>query len=573
MNNGACLLYPLTIVLCLRVTTNAAITAVQLSPTPSMFQQRGRTNVRQFSAPTKPALIWSRAWLTASKRQHVHMAANKVDNSDSLMPTRAERKKIIPLGLMFFFILFSYTILRDTKDVLVVTAPKSGAEIIPFLKTYVNLPAAIGFTVLYAKLTNHYSREQIFYMILGTFLAFFSLFATLIYPNQLLLHPHAFCDVLAGALPAGFAAPIAILRNWTYALFYTMAELWGSIVVSVLFWGFANEVTTVKEAKRYYPLFGLGANVALIFSGQYVRYVSGLRRAWSGLAAVDPWGRSLRYLMAAVVAAGIAIAGCYNYIQSSVLTDPECMNEVAQKKAQEKTNMGLKESLGYLASSKYIRNLAMLVICYGMSINIVEVTWKSKLKAQFPNPNDYSEFMGAFSTATGVVTLTMMLIGRSIFKAFGWGIAALVTPSMLSLTGGIFFSLVLLDKPLAPLIATLGTTPLMIAVIVGALQNILSKSSKYALFDPCKEMAYIPLGPEEKTKGKAAVDVIGNPLGKSGGSFIQQGLIFTCGSLAASTPYLAVVLAAIIFVWVKAARSLGGQFKAAMAAEGLEADY
>ena len=39
------------------------------------------------------------------------------------------------------------------QDVLVVTAPGSGAEIIPFLKTWVNLPAAIGFTVLYAKVT------------------------------------------------------------------------------------------------------------------------------------------------------------------------------------------------------------------------------------------------------------------------------------------------------------------------------------------------------------------------------------------------------------------------------------
>ena len=29
----------------------------------------------------------------------------------------------------------------------------------------------------------------------------------------------------------------------------------------------------VDEAKKYYPLFGLGANVALIFSGQYVRFV------------------------------------------------------------------------------------------------------------------------------------------------------------------------------------------------------------------------------------------------------------------------------------------------------------
>ena len=41
------------------------------------------------------------------------------------------------------------------------------------------------------------------------------------------------------------------------------------------------------------------------------------------------------------------------------------------------------------------------VVAYGISINLVEVTWKSKIKAQFPNPNDYSAFMGDFSTATG----------------------------------------------------------------------------------------------------------------------------------------------------------------------------
>ena len=33
----------------------------------------------------------------------------------------------------------------------------------------------------------------------------------------------------------------------------------------------------VKEAKKYYPLFGMFANVALVFSGQFVRYVSQMK--------------------------------------------------------------------------------------------------------------------------------------------------------------------------------------------------------------------------------------------------------------------------------------------------------
>lgn len=86
-------------------------------------------------------------------------------------------KKLLPLGAMLFFILFNYTILRDTKDVLVVTAPNSGAEIIPFLKTYVNLPSALGFTVLYSYLCNKMSNEKVFYVLLSSFLAFFGAFA------------------------------------------------------------------------------------------------------------------------------------------------------------------------------------------------------------------------------------------------------------------------------------------------------------------------------------------------------------------------------------------------------------
>merc|ERR1719424_1494395 len=267
------------------------------------------------------------------------------------LPPPKELKKVLPLGLMFFFILFSYTILRDTKDVLVVTAPKSGAEIIPFLKTYVNLPGAIGFTVLYSKLTNMFSREQVFYGVVSTFVAFFALFAFVIFPNQAMLHPHALADAAAKVLPGSFQAPIAIIRNWTFSLFYLAAELWGSVVASLLFWGFANSVVSVKEAKKYYPLFGLFANIALVFSGQFVRVVSRLRTGGD-----SSWGLSLKILMGGVTASGAVLLGAYEYMQRKVVTDPACVDVTKLKKAKTKTKMSMGDSAKYLAKSPYIRD-------------------------------------------------------------------------------------------------------------------------------------------------------------------------------------------------------------------------
>lgn len=52
----------------------------------------------------------------------------------------------------------------------------------------------------------------------------------------------AFCEGLLEKYGMRLMGPIAILRNWTFCLFYVMAELWGSVVVSLLFWGFANQV-------------------------------------------------------------------------------------------------------------------------------------------------------------------------------------------------------------------------------------------------------------------------------------------------------------------------------------------
>ncbi len=471
-----------------------------------------------------------------------------------------ELKKLLPMFFLFFFISFNYTILRDTKDALIVTAPGSGAEAIPFLKVWGVLPFAILFMVIYSKLANKLSKPKLFYVTISAFLAFFGVFALFLYPAHDTLHPTVMADRLQEFLPAGLSGLVSLFRNWTYALFYIMSELWGSVAISLLFWGFANDTTRVSESKRFYAMFGLGANFAMLFSGPAIIYFSDIRSKLP--EGADAWGVSLNYMLSLVVFSGLMVMGIYWWINKNVLTDPRFFDPAEVKKAKkDKPSMSLGESFAFLAKSKYILALAVIVISYGVAINLVEVTWKGQLKLQYPNPNDYSTFMGYFSTFTGISTILMMLfVGGNVIRRFGWGVGALITPVVLLISGVGFFAFVIFRDSLSGMIALIGTSPLMLAVVFGTIQNIMSKSSKYSLFDPTKEMAYIPLDQESKVKGKAAIDVVGARLGKSGGSLVQQGLIIWLGSLAAITPYVGAILFAIIFAWIIAAKSLSKRF-------------
>ncbi len=476
-----------------------------------------------------------------------------------------ELKKLIPMLLLFFFILFNYTVLRDTKDTLIITAPGSGAEAIPFLKVYGVLPSAILFMLIYAKMSNVLSKKNLFYFTVLPFLIFFGLFAMVLYPLRESLHPNQFCDWLQATLPNGFMGLIAIIRHWTFSLFYIMSELWGSVCLSLLFWGFANDITRVNESKRFYNLFGLGANFSLYFAGTFIIWASNMRRSVVGVS--DPWQTSLNWLIGMVLLSGFAVIAIYWWINRYVLTDPRFYDQTAQKTLKkEKPKLSLGQSLKYLVSSRYMGLIAILVIAYGVSINLVEVTWKSQLKLQYPNPNDYSAFMGNFSRTTGIATILMMFfVTGNVVRKLGWKIAALVTPVVLMITGAGFFAFMLFGNQMEGMVALLGTTPLMLAVIFGMAQNIMSKSAKYSLFDPTKEMAYIPLDQEQKVKGKAAIDVVGARFGKSGGALIQQLLIVALGSITAMTPYIGIILFGIIAAWIFAVIALDKRFQIASA--------
>lgn len=474
-----------------------------------------------------------------------------------------ELRKLIPLLLMFFFAFFDYNILRTMKDTLVVTAKDSGAEAIPFIKVWAMFPMAIVMTFIFTRLSNRFSRETVIYLMFSFFLLFFAVFTFVLYPNRDLLHPHASADALQKILPPGFKGLIAMYRNWIFTAFYVMSELWGNIILFVLLWGFANQITKLSEAKRFYGILGVGGNLSGIFAGQASVLLY--------REALDPtlpfgstgWEQTMIMLISMILVAGFITLGLFYWLNTYVLKDGTS-NEIGEVKAAPKVKerLSVRESFSYLLRSRYLMCLAFIVIAYNLVINLVEVVWKHEVHELYSNPSDYNLYMNHVTSIIGVIaTLTALFVSGNSIRKFGWTFTAMLTPAILLITSIGFFGCFLAKDAFGDAMLTfLGCTPLALAVFFGSAQNILSRAAKYSVFDATKEMAFVPLSQESKLKGKAAIDGVGARLGKSGGSVIHQSLLLTLSSFTASAPYVAGFLLSVIAVWMVSVKLMGRQF-------------
>lgn len=473
----------------------------------------------------------------------------------------SELPKFIPMLLVFFLIAFNYNILRASKDALVVTAPASGAEAIPFIKVWAILPMALLMTYIFTKLSSKYSIEKVFVIMMSIFLGFFAFFTFALYPFREALEPKAFADMLQNILPTGCKGFIAMIRNWTLTSFYVMAELWGTAILTVLFWGFANEVTTVHEAKRFYAIFGVGANVSGILSGQTSILLSSNTFFNFIPYGTTAWEQSVLFMNLTILLNGFLIIALFKYISKKTNSvDEPTISQVKTPKMQ----ISLRKSFSYLAKSKYLICLALIVLCYNLTTHIVEVVWKNQIKQLYPNPSDFNAYMGHVMTLIGIIaTVIALFVSSNFLRKFSWSVSALITPIIVLTTGVFFFSFFLFkDHSALSFASFFGSTPLVLSVFFGTLQNTLSRASKYTLFDATKEIAFIPLDKESKRKGKAAIDGVGSRFGKSFGSVLIQGFLILFSTITASAPFIAILFIVILGIWIVSVSALGKKFNA-----------
>ncbi len=437
---------------------------------------------------------------------------------------KEEHSFFLPMAFIMTCALYNFASLRAIKDSLIVS--NVGAESISFLKLWLVLPSAILFTLIYLNISNKYRIDKVFYIITSGFLLFFLVFSLLLLPNKQYLHPSKeYIDFLVFSYPY-LKWFFKIYGHWTFALMYVFSELWSVVVINLMFWQFANHVVDTDKAKRFYPIFGLVGNFGLIIAGNAMIYFSTIKKAPNYLIAtglysinsIDDIG--IRLSILSIVFSGILMMGLMLYLNKVVIK-----KVVSRSKApQVITKLSLRDSVMLVLHSSYVRYITGMIVCYGLAINILEGPWKANIRELYQTQEEYMAFMGVFNIWMGISCVSFMIIGSNILRICNWKLAALFTPIIIGVTGAAFFIFVILAKfGIGGNI--LWFSPLAGAVLAGAVQNILSKASKYSLFDSTKEMAYIPLSTELKTKGKAAAEVVGAKFGKSLGAVIQSSLL------------------------------------------------
>ncbi|MBU6149279.1 MAG: NTP/NDP exchange transporter [Verrucomicrobia bacterium] len=468
-----------------------------------------------------------------------------------------EMKKLLPLVLMKFLVSVIYCILFCLKETITVTSKGSGAEAITVLKSVVVLPAAFIAALCYSRMSNILKKTTLFYATTGSFLVILFLYAFALYPNADFLTPTQSADWLTSLVGETNAHWVSIYRNWMHALFFVTAELWGSIMILVVFWGFANDITSVSEAKRSYNLYIAAGNLAPMFTGIAVTWVS-------TKLSIFAFAFTVKCLISFALIAGVLVIGMYTYVQKKVIGSslPEAEPLTTQSNTK-KEKLSFIQGMRHLLGSPYLLGIAVLVVGYGLCITLVEVAWKANLKLAFPDPAEYQAFTGVCQSMVGTFAFFISaFLGSSMLRRLGWRATAQMAPVVVGGSGLAFLLLCSSPSFNQFLSTTVGITPLLMLVYLGAFNNVASKIAKYSFFDPTKEMAFIPLTDAEKVKGKASIDIVGSRLGKSGASWIQVFLISFAGS--GSVLSITHLLVPIVFLatsgWVYSVQSLHQKF-------------
>lgn len=461
---------------------------------------------------------------------------------NGLVPIRSnEWSKFLCLVMMIALVTYIHSILKLSKDVLILSHLTT--EVISAIKVWVVLPISMLVMLLYIKLSDTFKRSTLFHLLTWFFIGFFVLFATIIYPNYQALTIQ-FNPEWSVRYPF-LKYVLMIISNWHFTMFYLCSELWVTVMLSISAWQTINHITSMEESKRFYPLLGFSANIGMVLASYFAKYFAKHNQDWQGTLNAST--------ISVVIAAALL---SWTLVRLVKLIGDEGFNgsvAIGGRVKKHKAKLNFSDSVKMIFSSRVVLLIVLLLLSYNISLNIIEGIWKKSIELSFSgNANQIQQFMGSVSLYISLLSAALAIGGVYILKTVSWRTAALITPVLFIISGSIFFLYLIFRNSDLLQAVIVGGSAVYTAALVGAFHNIAARSSKHTIYDSTKEMVYIPLSDEIKTKGKAAAEMIGSRFGKGSGAFIQQFLLtlFPSMTLMDLTPILGVIFVVLMVAWL-----------------------
>src|SRR6185312_4121846 len=252
---------------------------------------------------------------------------------------------------------------------------------------------------------------------------------------------------------------------------YFWSGVFGLVLVAE-FWLLANDLFDAREAKRLFPIIGGGAILGGLVGG-----------AVPGWLAKPLGAGNLLYIVAAEL------------VLSSVLSHlawkrrrPEVQREVKEAPAAK-----FAEGFAIVRKNRYVRLIALMLLCMTVSYTIVQWQYKGIAKIHFGGrADDMAAFFGLFAAVLNLATFVLQILGTPrLLRRWGVGFGLRVLPTGFGIGAMVLVSTVFLPIPM------LGAA---------AVAMLFCDGFRFSIDKASTELLYLPIPRAVKDQAKPFID-------------------------------------------------------------------
>ena len=255
------------------------------------------------------------------------------------------------------------------------------------------------------------------------------------------------------------------------------------VLLVEIFWSFSDIVFSIKTAKWLYGLLmlmgSIGAIIGSLIIGPLATTIGTIASLWCLLP--------IFFL-------------CY---LTSLIAEYLAGDKVPNENKKKHSCFG--DSLILVRNSKYLLPLLCIVLLTQMSMTLIDYEYNTFMQNTYTNLDIRTGMMGKIHAILDCLSILFQLSCGLIFRIFGVGGAIIGIPLIVGVLSSLFLAI--------------PNITFIISVRIGA------KSLDYSIFKAAKEILYIPLTRDEKTQGKALIDIMIYRTGKALSSLILIGML------------------------------------------------